>query len=128
MQRQFFICESVKDCTETSECCPHKTPHIKDERCVPKECRFGPASKVVDCVLADPANPHVPKVKEVLVAKTVEERMKEEPVQYVPGSVTTRTEELIKNEEVVPPIEEKKAEPAQRPVTLRKKPGRKASK
>jgi hypothetical protein len=118
MQRQLFICEAIKDCKETSECCPHKIPHIKDERCVPKECRFGPVGKAVDCVLFDPAKPaEEQKPKEV----TVEEK-KSEPINE-----KGQTEEPDPDGEPEP-VEEKPAEPAQRPVTLRKKPGRKASK
>jgi hypothetical protein len=102
MIRQHFICEAIGDCMETAFCCPHKQPHIKDERCVPKECRFGPVGKAVDCVLFNPAKPV------------------EEPV---------KKPEPVKKEEVLPvKIPEKPAESAQRPVTLRKKPGRKASK
>jgi hypothetical protein len=117
MQRQLFICEAIKDCKETSECCPHKQPHIKDERCVPKECRFGPADKDIDCVLFDPSKPQEKKPVEVPVTKTVATPKGEEEVTLV-------YEPPVKKEEVP----EDKPEPAQRPVTLRKKPGRKASK
>ena len=119
MQRALFICEAVSECKETSNCCPHKIPHIKDERCVPKECRFGPAGKVVDCVLYDPAKPQEQKPVEVPVTKTVATPKGEEEVTLV-----YEPPEPVKKEEVP----EEKPEPAQRPVTLRKKPGRKASK
>ena len=119
MQRQLFICEAIKDCKETSECCPHKIPHIKDERCVPKECRFGPVGKAVDCVLFNPAKPAgEQKPAEVPVTKTVATPRGEEEVTLV-YEPPAKTEEMP---------EEKPAEPAQRPVTLRKKPGRRASK
>jgi hypothetical protein len=118
MQRQLFICEAIKDCKETSECCPHKIPHIKDERCVPKECRFGPAGKAVDCVLFNTAKP------------TEEQKQKEVPVEEKksePVNEKGQTEEPDPDGETEP-VEENPVEPAQRPVTLRKKPGRKASK
>ena len=146
MQRQLFICSAVETCQEQSNCCAHKQPHIKDERCIPKLCRYGPRDVEVDCVLADPVNPHVPKAKPVAEpvkpvpspiptsgtgtspeGATVEEPVKkpEEVTQtYVPGPVTERTKELIEKETPVP----KKPEPAQRPVTLRNKPRRKAAK
>ena len=117
MQRQLFICEAVSECKETSNCCPHKIPHIKDERCVTKECRFGPAGKAVDCVLFDPSKPQEQKPVEAPV-----EEKKSEPVNE-----KGQTEEPDPDGEPEP-VEEKPVESAQRPVTLRKKPGRKASK
>lgn len=116
MQRQLFICSAVETCQETTNCCPHKQPHIKDERCIPKLCRYGPPDQEVDCVLADPVNPHVPKARPVPV-----EEKKPEPVESV-------KEPAKAPEEPVKAPETKKPEPAQRPVTLRKKPGRKVSK
>jgi len=111
MQRTLFICSAVETCQEQSNCCPHKQPHIKDERCIPKLCRYGPRDQEVDCVLADPVNPHVPKAKTEPVKLTT----CEEPVEE-------KKPEPIKESEKAP------GEPAQRPVTLRKKPGRKAAK
>jgi hypothetical protein len=124
MQRPLFICEAVETCQENSNCCPHKQPHIKDERCIPKLCRYGPKDREVDCVLADPVNPHIPKAKPVA-----------EPVlSPVPASGTGTSPEgatvepdKIPDEPAKEP-EEKKPESSQRPVTMRKKPGRKAAK
>jgi hypothetical protein len=49
-----FICSAITVCQEKANCCPHRTPHIKDERCIPKECRYVPkASNPVDCVPYD---------------------------------------------------------------------------
>ena len=123
MQRQLFICSAVETCQEQSQCCPHKQPHIKDERCIPKLCRYGPPDQEVDCVPADPVNPHVPK------AKPAEEK-KPEPVEPVEEPVKTPEEPTKKPAEVtqIHEPDEKKPVPAQRPVTLRKKPGRKAAK
>ena len=83
MQRTLFICSAVETCQEQSNCCAHKQPHIKDERCIPKLCRYGPRDVEVDCVLADPVNPHVPKVKigVPLKPEPVEEK-KPEPVSW----------------------------------------------
>ena len=118
MQRQLFICSAVETCQEQSNCCAHKQPHIKDERCIPKLCRYGPRDVEVDCVLADPVNPHVPKAKigVPLKPEPVEEK-KPEPVKLADAGI-----------EMTPETVEEKPEPAQRPVTLRKKPGRKAAK
>ena len=114
MQRTLFICSAVETCQEQSNCCAHKQPHIKDERCIPKLCRYGPRDVEVDCVLADPVNPHVPKAK-------IGVPLKPEPVEPVKEQEKA-PEELVKAPEI------KKPEPAQRPVTLRKKPGRKTAK
>jgi hypothetical protein len=72
----------------------------------------------VDCVLADPVNPHVPKAKigVPLKPEPVEEK-KPEPVKLADAGI-----------EMTPETMEEKPEPAQRPVTLRKKPVRKAAK
>jgi len=127
MQRTLFICSAVENCQEQSNCCPHKQPHIRDERCIPKLCRYGPRDQEVDCVLADPVNPHVPKAKPEPVKLTT----CEEPVEgKKPESVMPAEEPVKKPEEVtlIHEPEEKKPEPAQRPVTLRKNPSRKAAK
>ena len=149
MQRQLFICSAVETCQEQSQCCPHKQPHIKDERCIPKLCRYGPRDVEVDCVPADPVNPHVPKAKpaeesvkparvidkiditsasmdangDIHVNGVVKESHIESPVK-APEEPTKKPAEVT----LIHDPDEKKSEPAQRPVTLRKKPGRKAAK
>lgn len=55
VKRPMFICSAITVCQQTANCCPHRIPHIKDERCIPKACRFAPAeSNPVDCVPYDP--------------------------------------------------------------------------
>ena len=66
-QRQLFICSAIEQCKETVNCCPHKQPHIKDERCVPRECRYAPGVENIDCVRYPPVTPAVP-------AKAVEQK------------------------------------------------------
>ena len=95
----------------------HKQPHIKDERCIPKLCRYGPRDVEVDCVLADPVNPHVPKAKIGVPLKPEPVEEKKRAGQLADAGI-----------EMTPETMEEKPEPAQRPVTLRKKPGRKAAK
>jgi len=75
--RQLFICSAIEKCRETANCCPHKTPHIKDERCVPRECRYAPGVENIDCDPFDPAQPRAPVPVPVAPAKTVEQKMKE---------------------------------------------------
>ena len=122
--RPLFICSAIEQCTEKVNCCSHKQPHIKDERCVPKECRYAPAGVNVDCDPFDPENPRVPIPAPVAPVKTVEQVMKEkntvtqdhiaqaaerlkekyviaEPVKAEP------VKEVIKEEPVVAPVEEK---------------------
>lgn len=83
LARPLFICSAIEQCRETANCCAHKQPHIKDERCVPRECRYAPNAESVDCV---------PYPLEKPVA----------PVKYEPAIVTSTTMELIKNESPVP--------------------------
>jgi hypothetical protein len=53
-KRPTFICSAITVCQEKANCCPHRIPHIKDERCIPKQCRYVPvASNPVDCVPYD---------------------------------------------------------------------------
>jgi hypothetical protein len=53
-KRPMFICSAITECQQTANCCPHRIPHIKDERCIPKQCRFVPEeSNPVDCVPYD---------------------------------------------------------------------------
>lgn len=100
--RQLFICSAIEKCRETVNCCPHKIPHIKDERCVPRECRYAPGAENIDCDPFDPAHPRAPVKAPVAPVKTVEQKMKE-TVEYVQGPVTKETLELIKrNEDPIP--------------------------
>ena len=94
--RQQFICNVIEQCKETTNCCAHKTPHIKDERCVPRECRYAPAGVDVDCDPFDPANPRAPMPAPVAPVKTVEQVMKEKYVIAEPVKA-----EPVKDEPVV---------------------------
>jgi hypothetical protein len=76
-QRQLFICSAIEKCQETVNCCPHKQPHIKDERCVPRECRYAPGISNIDCDSYDPAHPRAPVPVPVAPIKTVEQKMNE---------------------------------------------------
>ena len=94
--RQQFNCSAIEQCTEKVNCCSHKTPHIKDERCVPRECRYAAGIGNVDCDPFDPANPRVPIPVPVAPVKTVEQVMKEKFVIAEP----------VKAEPVGAPVEE----------------------
>ena len=59
-QRPQFICSAIEQCKETVNCCLHKQPHIKDERCVPRECRYAPGVENIDCVRYPQVTPTVP--------------------------------------------------------------------
>jgi hypothetical protein len=108
--RQQFICSAIEQCTEKANCCAHKTPHIKDERCVPKECRYAPAGVNVDCDPYDPENPRAPIPVPVAPVKTVEQVMREkyviaepvkaEPVKEEPAIVFVEPETVAIPEEV----------------------------
>jgi len=107
IRRPLFICSAIAVCKETSCCCPHKMPHIKDERCIPKECRYDPAGQSVDCVLHDP---------EAQVQKAVTPPVRPEPVApaepVVPAEPEKPTEEEEKKaEDEFFAVEEKKEEP-----------------
>jgi hypothetical protein len=94
--RQLFICSAIKDCQEKVNCCPHKLPHIKDERCVPRECRYALGAEDIDCIKYDPDNPAVPVPAKVAPAKTVEETLKAKIVeQKVTVTVDEATPELL---------------------------------
>ena len=95
-KRQQFICSAIEQCKEKAQCCFHKTPHIKDERCVPNQCRHAPGISNVDCDPFDPANPRVPIPAPVAPVKTVEQVMKEKFVIAEP----------VKAEPIVAPVEE----------------------
>ena len=120
-QRQLFICSAIEKCQETVNCCPHKQPHIKDERCVPRECRYAPGVANIDCDLCDPENPRAP-IPEPIITKTVEQVMKEKEITISEGKeIVTLTEEVTHEVDIKEAV--KKA--AQRPVTVIKKGGRK---
>lgn len=86
-QRPQFICSAIEMCQETVNCCPHKQPHIKDERCVPRECRYAPCAENIDCDPYDPAHPRAPVPVSAAPAKTVEQNMKERKIEdlQIPG-------------------------------------------
>ena len=75
-QRQLFICSAIEQCKETVNCCPHKQPHIKDDRCVPRECRYAPGVENIDCVRYPLVTPAVPAADAPVTA--VEQHIKEE--------------------------------------------------
>jgi len=77
LARKLFICSAIEKCQETVNCCPHKKPHIKDERCVPRECRYAPDVESIDCDPYDPEHPRVPGQEPVAQVKTVEQTLKE---------------------------------------------------
>jgi hypothetical protein len=57
LARKLFICSAIEKCQEKTNCCPHKQPHIKDERCVPRECRYATVGiERIDCVPYEPAS------------------------------------------------------------------------
>ena len=92
LARQHFICSAIEQCQEKVNCCPHKTPHIKDERCVPRECRYAPGISNIDCDPFDPAHPRAPVPVPVAPIKTVEQKMKEQTISV---TVDETTPELI---------------------------------
>jgi len=101
-KRPLFICSAIEKCQEKVNCCAHKLPHIKDERCVPRECRYAPGAGSIDCDPYDPEHPRVPIPEPVAPAKTVEQVMREK-IPYVQGPVTKATVDLIKrNEQPIP--------------------------
>lgn len=77
IKRPMFICSAIEHCKETANCCPHKQAHIKDERCVPRECRYAPGVDNIDCVPYDPETPRVPVPVPPAPVKTVEQTMRE---------------------------------------------------
>jgi hypothetical protein len=95
-KRQTFICSAIEKCQEKVNCCAHKTPHIKDERCVPRECRYALDAGKIDCDPFDPENPRAPVPIPTVPVKTVEQVLKEKYVIAEP----------VKEEPVVAPVEE----------------------
>ena len=80
-QRPQFICSAIEQCKETVNCCPHKQPHIKDERCVPRECRYALGAVDIDCVPYDPEKPSVPVPELVPVSPA--------KIREIPAEATT---------------------------------------
>ena len=127
-KRQTFICSAIEQCRETVNCCAHKTAHIKDERCVPRECRYAPGAGNIDCDLHDPEHPRVP-IPEPVETRTVEQVMKEalkakEQEVEIPGTIEPApvpVEETPQEQD----IKEAVKEAAQRPATVKKKGGKK---
>ena len=144
LARQMFICSAIKQCRELVNCCPHKQPHIKDERCVPRECRYAPGVDNIDCDQYDPANPRAPVPVPVEPVKTVEQKPKEDQEaeqahiqKEVPEPALPKVTEMIigttKNGlDIVVPVDSKdtkeqdikeqvkKTAASQRPVTIKK--------
>ena len=121
-KRQLFICSAIEQCRETVNCCPHKQPHIKDERCIPRECRYAPGVEVVDCDPVDPEHPRAP-VPQPVVTKTVEETLKAKIVEE--AMKPEESEILLEHASKEQGIKEAVKKAAQRPVTVKKGPGKK---
>ena len=103
IRRPLFICSAIAVCKETSCCCPHKMPHIKDERCIPKECRYAPAGQSVDCVPYPMPQAPVCVTESDHKSGSVTENTK--PDTQTPAELVTPAEPVKPTEE-----EEKKAE------------------
>ena len=107
IRRPLFICSGIAVCKETANCCPHKMPHIKDERCIPRECRYGPAGQSVDCI---PYNPEAQVQKVIIPPAKLEPVVPAEPV--IPAEPEKPTEEEEKKaEDEFFAVEEKKEAP-----------------
>jgi hypothetical protein len=104
MQRQQFICEAIETCTEKAQCCPHKQPHIKDERCIPKVCRFGPKDKEIDCV---PVGKKPEPVTKAEIVAEVTKQVKEIPGIELAGPVTVKEPEKIEILDTPPKVSKK---------------------
>jgi hypothetical protein len=91
IKRKQFICSVIEKCREKVNCCAHKIPHIKDERCIPRECRYAPMGEIVDCDPYDPENPRAPISARVAPVKTVEQRMKEQTISVTVDEATSET-------------------------------------
>ena len=118
LKRQLFICSEIEQCQEKTNCCAHKTPHIKDERCIPRECRYAPGAENVDCDPVDPENPRTPIPVPVAPAKTVENVLKakyviaepvKEPVKEV--SVIESVKTISKETEIKEAVKKQAAAP-----------------
>lgn len=129
IQRQHFICSAIEKCKETVNCCQHKKPHIKDEACVPRVCRYVPDVERVDCDPYDPANPRAPIILPPEPVKTVEQVMKEKIREIEPEMTSdpeNSTGKLLtigegKNQEMV--VVKGKTEPKKRAGKQRGKKG-----
>jgi hypothetical protein len=104
--RPLFICEALETCKETSNCCAHKRPHIKDERCIPKVCRFGPEGKEIDCVKVDAEKKPETVTKAEIVAE-VTKQVKEIPGIELAGPVTVKEPEKIEILDTPPKVSKK---------------------
>jgi hypothetical protein len=132
LHRQLFICSAIEKCQEKVNCCAHKIPHIKDERCVPRECRYAPGAEI-DCDRYDPEKPRVPGPVPVVPAKTVEQTMREkDPLPKVTEMIIGTTKNGLDitvpvDSENVKEMDIKEAvkKAAQRPVTVASKPAKK---
>ena len=122
LKRQQFICSAIEQCKEIVNCCAHKQPHIKDERCVPRECRYAPKVENIDCDLYDPEHPRAPIPEPVAPVKTVAEVMQEKEHQ----AETTPIGGLEEEKKEIDIKEAVKKQASQRPVTTIKKKGRKS--
>jgi len=126
-KRQTFICSAIEQCRETVNCCAHKTAHIKDERCVPRECRYALSAGNIDCDAYDPENPRAP-VPEVVETRTVEQVMKakEQEEKFLKDvKEKEETGEFVTLDEAAKELGIKEAvkEAAQRPVKKDQKKG-----
>ncbi len=132
IKRPLFICSVIEKCREKVDCCAHKIPHIKDERCVPRQCRYAPGVENVDCDQVDPEHPRVP-IPEPIETRTVEEVMREkEQEEKLLKDVKEKEEagEFVTLDEAAKELgikEEVKKQAARRPVTITKKGGRRKS-
>jgi hypothetical protein len=114
--RQLFICSAIEKCRETVNCCPHKIPHIKDERCVPRECRYAPGAENIDCDPFDPAHPRAPVKAPVAPVKTVEQEMKEPKTATEAHIEQEKAALLIKEEENKSVIQDEDGQIETRPI------------
>ena len=140
-KRQTFICSAIEQCRETVNCCPHKQPHIKDERCVPRECRYAPGVGNIDCDPFDLEHPRVP-IPPVIETRTVEQVMKEKEVlkngdildATISGTIESdgkiKLESVAISKETAKELDIKEAvkEAAQHPVTIVKPAHKKGGK
>lgn len=117
-QRPQFICSAIEMCQETAQCCPHKQPHIKDERCVPRECRYALGAESIDCVPYVPEKPNVPVSQPVEpVTETVLEQKplpSQRPIEYKEGPKTEVAKDagkaIVPQEETIKEAVKKKAQ------------------
>lgn len=105
--RKLFICSAIAQCQETVNCCAHKQPHIKDERCIPRECRYAPAAENIDCVLYEKEKPVVPVTEPVVPVKQVNVMPMNDPVAPIkPVEPVLKIEDTAPAKEPIPAPEE----------------------